>query len=439
MKLAFAQTLPREADFREEDFPPLLEGLREAQRELAAQPLENILELLDLFSRKLLERDNPLHEKFPGSGLPYIASWCRREHLENMLEASLGRSAFLDRFLPFGPEGKSLRAFPRGLVLHWMAGNVPTLSFLSLLCGLLSKNANLVKLPSSAPRLLPALLRELAVLESPRFSGRELCRNVAVLQFPGDDAAWAARLSREADARVIWGADASVAALKKQDSRADVVDVAFPQRSSCMLISARALAGEDWERLARKIAVDISVFEQKACASPHTLFLEAPRQDIRRFAEILFKALEKTLNTLPKTAPEPAELNALLQLRALYDMHEEALYPAGSAFTLLLDNKAQLGPAIGGRCLYLRPLPALERFPDILPRNIQSLGLCVADEELDSFTEALGQCGVLRFPAIGSMTLFEMPWDGAFLPERLVRWVSRAQKQNTGHGGDLHV
>ena len=33
-------------------------------------------------------------------------------------------------------------------------------------------------------------------------------------------------------------------------------------------------------------------------------------------------------------------------------------------------------------------------------------------------------CGAERFPAIGRMTDVQAPWDGSFVMDRMVRWVS---------------
>ncbi|MCQ2086410.1 MAG: acyl-CoA reductase [archaeon] len=39
-----------------------------------------------------------------------------------------------------------------------------------------------------------------------------------------------------------------------------------------------------------------------------------------------------------------------------------------------------------------------------------------------TFADRATEKGVSRLPQIGRMLNFEMPWDGLFLIERLVRW-----------------
>ena len=42
------------------------------------------------------------------------------------------------------------------------------------------------------------------------------------------------------------------------------------------------------------------------------------------------------------------------------------------------------------------------------------------------FAEAATQMGAVRFPQIGRMLNFEMPWDGIILIDRLVKWNTLA-------------
>ena len=74
----------------------------------------------------------------------------------------------------------------------------------------------------------------------------------------------------------------------------------------------------------------------------------------------------------------------------------------------------------------IKNLPLLTFF--IIPPNIQSVGIAADDDEMEYFTTLLGSCGVHRITALGSMTHFELPWDGIFIPQHLVRWTSRPNR-----------
>lgn len=397
--------------------------LDQARMALLDLPAERIIAALDRFSAWLLARNNPLHQRHPGAGLAYVASWCRRRNLEQLLEESLGDPRALDQHLARGARvSRGLRAWPRGLVLHWMAGNVPTLGFLSLLMGLLTKNANLVKLASTQDDLLPQLLRGLAATPG----GDELTSAVAVARFSHSQVPVARAVSCLADVRVIWGSDESVATVRALPAKLETLDLVFPNRVSFIVVGAGMLRRGDLKTLAQRMAQDISVFEQKACASPHTVFLETDSQEaLESFAQLLMDALRAALRGLPKTPPSQREVAALLNLRAEYDMFHQAWYSQGTEYTILSDSNLQLGPAIGNRTIFLRKVGDLARLAALITPKVQSVGVAAEGAELDWLTDLLAARGVHRFARIGGMTSFDMPWDGFLLPQNLVRWTSR--------------
>jgi hypothetical protein len=303
-----------------------------------------------------------------------------------------------------------------------MAGNVPTLGFLSLLMGLVTKNANLVKIASNQDTLLPELLAGLA--RAP--GGERLARAAAVARFSHAQAAPSRAASSLADVRVIWGGDDAVARVRALPSKLETLDVVFPNRVSFIVVGAGRLAMGDWDRLAQRMAHDISVFEQKACASPHTVFLQTGDPAVlESFAQRLAAALEAALRSLPKTPPSQKEVAALLNLRAEYDMFHQAWYSRGTEFTILSDHELRLGPAIGNRTVFLRRVEDLSCLAELMGPEVQTVGLAGKEGELDRLADLLAARGAHRFTAVGGMTSFDMPWDGFLLPQNLVRWTSR--------------
>jgi hypothetical protein len=411
------------------DLQEILAALCEAQRELDEWLLAAILDVLDGFGARLLERGNPLHTAYPGAGIPFIANWCRRSNLECVLDEALGTRRHLDEFVPSQRRpDRAYRAFPQGLVVHWMAGNVPTLGFLSLVQGLLTKNANLVKTASDSDNMLADLLELLGKVKngSPR-SGAELVRSLAIARYEHTRMDAGEALSRAADVRIFWGSDESIRALESLPAKPEARSVAFGSKVSLMLIGASVLGMMDMPAIARRVAQDVSIFEQKACASPHTLFLETTDGAIvNAFAEELKRAMQAALRNLPKLPPSPREVCAILELRARYDMFHKAWYSEGTEFSILLDDRFQLGPAIGNRTLFLRAVESLDRVGELVTPQVQSVGILATTEQYERITSLLGGLGVERFVPIGTMTHYESPWNGTFLVQNMVRWVSRA-------------
>lgn len=57
-----------------------------------------------------------------------------------------------------------------------------------------------------------------------------------------------------------------------------------------------------------------------------------------------------------------------------------------------------------------------------IDENIQTIGIAAPEERARAYAEQATRRGVMRLPQIGRMLNFEMPWDGVFLMDRLVRW-----------------
>ena len=61
--------------------------------------------------------------------LNFLVEWCEPNHLRNLLDTAIhGQRVFLDNFLPREDiSHSSLKAMPKGIVSHWLSGNVPLL------------------------------------------------------------------------------------------------------------------------------------------------------------------------------------------------------------------------------------------------------------------------------------------------------------------------
>jgi hypothetical protein len=410
------------------DLKGVIEELREAGAEIEDWPTASIIDLLAELSEIIADHSLDLHRRYPSSGLGYIAGWCRRSNLQFILQSAFNTGKVLDQFTTLGKRvDREYRALPVGLVAHWMAGNVPTLGFLSMIQGILTKNANLIKVASNQDDMLANLLQILGKTgKGKTYSGRKLVESIAVIRYDKAEFKPGKAISASANARVFWGSDETVNLLRQLPATMNCRDLVFGNKTSFMAIDRHVLEGNDFELLARRVAADVSLFEQKACASPHTLFLETQDDRIlESMAEAIYKAMSRALRTYEKSPPSPQEVSAILNIRAQYDMFQRAWYPHGVEFTLLSDNLFQLGPPIGNRVLYLRKVDDLAKVADLISPQVQSVGLACCAKCFEAITRLFARRGVVRFSTIGAMTHFENPWDGYTLVHHLVRWVSR--------------
>ena len=100
-------------------------------------------------------------EKMKEKGLAFLANWSKPEHLNRISTIGLrGNRQYIDNFLPLnGSRKQFLKANQRGLVCHWLAGNVQVLGMFALIQSILTKNVNLLKISSKDEGVFASLLK----------------------------------------------------------------------------------------------------------------------------------------------------------------------------------------------------------------------------------------------------------------------------------------
>jgi hypothetical protein len=341
-----------------------------------------------------------------------------------------GSRHFLDKFRHDVLSGQRQRALPKGVVAHWLAGNVPTLGFLSLMLSLLGKNANILKVPETVSPLLPEMLETLATVRYGSPSGREvkgqvLTDAIEAVWFP-HDAVDAAALSSLADVRVVWGGGEAVRAVANLPRRHDCTDIIFGPKLSIAAIGREALATEAAaRRAARGIAIDCSVFDQEACASAHTVFVEqGGAVNPREFAAMLADQMAKASQRLPGLGISGQVAGAVKSARILHFQEGEVFAPRSLEWSVLFRDSEERPPPVYGRTALVRPIADLARLSAFVDRDTQVVGLALPGSRRVRIAEQLALAGVDRITEPGSMAEFSAPWDGVFALERMVRWVS---------------
>ena len=195
---------------------------------------------------------------------------------------------------------------------------------------------------------------------------------------------------------------------------------------SFSVIGKEALCDERKARkLARRVSVDASVFDQTGCASTHNVFVESggiisPLE----FAEHLADCMAKTARQIPKSAMTPEELAAVHSARGVYDFKGTVFGDDDSVWTVLYSEEMELSKPVYSRVVFVHRIDALNDVLSLVTDDIQTIGLAAEGEKAMQFASAAAERGVVRFPACGKMLNFESPWDGMFIMDRLVRWIT---------------
>ena len=290
--------------------------------------------------------------------------WCRRARLEALAARHTS----------------PLPRLGRGLAFHLAPANVPALFAYTLAIGLLAGNANVVRLSSrrvegEAP-LLAALRR---VLERPEHAA--VRARTSLITYGRDDAVTADYCAR-CDARIVWGGDATVAAVRAMPMPPHAVELCFPDRWSLAVFSQRAfsaLTPEERGALAHRFYNDTYQMDQNACSSPQlVLWLEdggdpacrgrwweaVAAEAAERYPFGPFQAARKLerLCLCAMTMEEPA-------VAAVERYQGNLLYVAR-----LAGLSGSLLSLAGGFGLFFEAaLPSLEALPPLLPPKAQTL------------------------------------------------------------------
>lgn len=255
-------------------------------------------------------------------------------------------------------------------------------------------------------------------------SGDDLLATIAVVYFSRNASMLGEKMSKSANVRIAWGGRDAVETVSSYPSRYDSETVIFGPKVSFAVIGREELKDEqEVRKLARRVAVDVSVFDQTGCASPHNLFIEkggniSPQQ----FCSMLDEAMRKTEIQLPKPQISTEQVSAIHSIRGLYDFKGYVYGSDSMSYTILLDNNIELDQPVYSRVLFVHPVNSIDESIQLINEDIQTIGIALSVDRAKVYASKATQYGAIRFPQIGRMLNFEMPWDGVVLIDRLVRW-----------------
>ena len=203
-------------------------------------------------------------------------------------------------------------------------------------------------------------------------------------------------------------------------------DILFGPKLSMMVVGKDALSSDKAIRkLVRRAATDSSVFDQFACASPHTIFVEkGGKISPKEFARLLATAMEKALTRLPTKAPDKGQANKIRSKIAEYGFIGDAWVDKYLRWTVLYSEDSELVAPTYQRTITVKGVNDIYDVIASVDDDIQTIGLALSGNRRLDFATAAMQKGAVRCPDIGFMTHFDSPWDGMFMLDRLVRWVS---------------
>lgn len=212
---------------------------------------DDVIDFMDCFSRELRKRGIKLHL----SDLISLAFWCRKANIKKLKEQA----------------GMACR-MGRGLVFHITPSNVPVNFAFSYFFGLLSGNANIVRVPNKdfvqITEIVSVLKNILAEERFQRIAGKTVFVRYAHEKEVTD------RFSQMADCRIIWGGNQTINEIRKSPMKEKSTEIVFADRYSFGILSTQAVISasqQELQNLAEKFYNDTYLMDQNACSTPHLL------------------------------------------------------------------------------------------------------------------------------------------------------------------------
>ncbi len=346
----------------------------------------------------------------------------------------------MELFLPYALEapverrGYSglIRAMPKGVVLHVGAGNVFLGILDSVVLGLLTKNVNIVKLSSSGSNFMNLFMDAVREVDEKGV----LAKSVAVLSWKGGTPGLEEAALKRVNAVFVWGGYDAVQAYRKI-APIDVRVEGFGPKTSVGVVFESCVKNEGMAEVARRAALDASLWDQAACSSLHTLYLVAPAA---RHAELAASFLKEAAPQFARLAAElppgklsPDEMTEITRARELARVDQalgDASYVSSAPstdWTVIYEKDPVYRVSPLNRVLYVKTVETVEQVRDqIAPMRgyIQTVGVGGSIER-KKVLETLGPAGIARVVKLGKM-LEEAngsPHDGIFPMMSLVNWL----------------
>jgi hypothetical protein len=382
-------------------------------------PISDILDFIEAFGNLIKENSTFTF----ASTSKHLSDFFKRDNLQRELDLSLrGNYLILDKFVKLEKGGNKLyHTQPRGVAVHWIAGNVDELGIFSIIQALITKNVSLIKAPSNYENLVD-LVNLLKRTKTEKLSGEDLVKTISIIYLERDDEKNQKLISESADVRIIWGGLDAVSSIISIPKKPFCEDIVFGPKYSYVILDEEATSKSD---LALKLAFDISMFDQNACSSPHTIFIETKNKEIlNSFGEKLSIAMDKVNKLIPKKSISESKAMEIHEIRSENEFSGTVFSSKDTSWTVVISENDKLEKPCFSRVVFVKSISNATNLLTFNNKKIQTIGIVMNKEKRLKLIDTLSLHGGDRSPTIGDMSTYENPWDGMFVMDRLVRWVT---------------
>ena len=398
-----------------------IDNVNNQRQWIHSQNIDDLLEFFDKLGRYWAEK----YSKEIGVNSKHLISFLSKENLGKKLDIALrGNRNVIEKFIDLSDPELIFHAQPRGVVVHWIAGNVDILGIFSVVQALITKNVSIIKAPAKY-QLLLKLIQSIQEIKTEKIFGTELIKCIEIIYVDRNDHMNQQLLSKNADVRIAWGGEEAVNSITTLPKSPFTEDIIYGPKYSYAIVDEESII-QNSEKIAQRVAMDVSMFDQYACSSPHTIFVESDNEEIiNNFAKKIAKSLEDVNRILiPKKEITPEKSLEIIDIRTEYGIRGNVISSKGTEWTVICSNEKEFAKPTFSRVIQVRKFNKEFLLGENSSRKIQTIAVVMEQEKRYELIDKLTLLAGDRCPNVGNMSLFDSPWDGMFGMDRMIRWIT---------------
>lgn len=332
----------------------------------------------------------------------------QRFHIYDQVESEFGTDRIFDEWIP--RQMCYVKAFPRGLSLHYLVGNLPLAAIFSVIRGIITKNITVAKLASRDPVSAIGFMHSLIEVNPQH----PISRSLSAGYWERDDKVGDAIISI-ADTVCAWGGYGAIESIKKKIPP----EVTFAEYGPKWSVSVIDLEQCDIESAAYRVVEDVAFYDQEACFNTQQIYVHGEK--IEEFIEYLIKYCREFSKSIPicNTNIDIAA-NRSLAIKEAQCLGYKTVYEKDWAIIIADGSHSITHPF--NRTFILHPIKKFEDVTKNLNRSNQTMSVypwSIIKEYRDEWTEA----GICRYVELGWSRMFRSGYthDGTYGMHPMVR------------------
>ncbi len=429
-------------ELKKDDLKEILKKAKKLKAEISKISIESILDIFQKVSDAWLDEDYKYRKialdflptrigfskEMIVEGIKTMSSLLSKDGMQTRLLSDLEKIGYLDDWTYNHHFRGYIMAEPLGVITHVSAGNVFVGGVDSLIQGIVTKNINIMKMSTVDP-IFPVLFAK--SLKDFDYTG-VLHKAMALLNWKGGTQEIEDIIKRECDAIVVYGGADTIRAYRKNlGLHCKLIE--YGPKYSFVMVGSKELHKKGIEKSAKLIARDAIMWEQSACSSPHTIYVEG-KENAKELLKAIGKAYDEWAVEIPQGDVYEDEAVEITKVRELAKVNKalgdgDYYFSEKNLSTIVYQKSTEFQISCHNRTLFLKAVNSLDdvvKSVSSMGEYIQSVAILAEDKRTKKLAKELASFGADRFVEIGKMAVRKhgTPHDGTRGLSELLRWVS---------------